>query len=460
MDTMARVAASDIKPYDDKTSNVALMATLPTPGSVVATRPIPELGVTEWTLSNGVHVVVKPTDFKADEVRIVGFADSGTSLASDADYDSARFASTVVGQGGLGPFDATALRKALAGKVLSVNATIAELFEIVSGIASPEDLDTLFQMVNLELTAPRKDDGAFTAWRASQVEQAKNRRLSPETAFHEDLSVFFSKGHRRRQPTTPEVLQSVHLEKAVAFYKARFADASGFTFVIVGNVDLDCTKHLAETYLASLPAAGKKERWRDVNLRHPAGVTKTYVAQGSEPKSRVSLTFHGNETWSRDAENDLRMVEEVLRIRLREILREDMGGVYGVSVSGGVTRRPKQEYTFTVSFGCAPDNIAKLEKAVMDEIKALQNAGVGDDYIAKVKELRRRAHETRLKENGYWVSELESAYMFGDDPKVILDFDTMVDRVSSARVRAAAKKYLGAQYTLGELRPASTPAAP
>jgi zinc protease len=137
-----------------------------------------------------------------------------------------------------------------------------------------------------------------------------------------------------------------------------------------------------------------------------------------------------------------------------------MGGVYGVNAGGGIARRPKQQYTFTVGFGCAPDNIDKLEKAVWDEIDAIKAHGIGDDYIAKVKELRRRAHETNLKDNGYWMRELERSYEYGDDPKQILDFDALVEKVSSARVQAAAKKYLpSTQYVLGELRPA-TPATP
>jgi zinc protease len=454
--TMKDVAARDIKPYEAAAPSAPLMATQPAPGPVVSARTIAELGVTEWTLKNGVHVVVKPTDFKNDEVRMTAFAPGGTSLAPDADYDSAKFSSTVVAQGGIGPFDATALRKALAGKVVSVFAYIGELEQGVSGSGSPSDLDAMFQLIYLSFTAPRKDESAFEAWRAREVESARNRRLSPETSFYEDLSLFSTQNHRRRQPTTPESLAKVDLDKAVAFYKDRFADASGFTFVFVGNLDLDRTKTLAETYLGSLPATNRKETWKDVNVTRPRGVAKKAIAKGSEPKARVVLTFHGKETWSRDTDNDMRMIGEVLRIRLREILREDMGGVYGVSASGGVTRRPKQEFTFSVSFSCAPENIDKLEKAVFDEIKAIQANGIGADYIAKVKELRRRAHETSLRDNGYWLRELGGAYTFGDDPKVMLDFDAMVDKVTSDGVKRAAKKYLAStQYILGELRPAA-----
>ncbi len=217
---------------------------------------------------------------------------------------------------------------------------------------------------------------------------------------------------------------------------------------------MDRTKKLVETYIGSLPSSNKKETWKDINVVRPRGVAKKQIAKGTEPKSSVSLTFHGNETWSRDTDNDMRMLGEVLRIRLREVLREDMGGVYGVSASGAIARRPKQQFTFGVSFGCAPENIDKLEKAVFDEIAAIQKNGIGADYIAKVKELRKRAHETNLKENSWWIRELERSYLYGDDPKLVVDFDPMVDKVTSDRVRAAAKKYLAStQYTLGELRP-------
>jgi len=457
-DATRTVAARDIKAYDDAVSNVPLMAAAPAPGPVVATREIPEIGVTEWTLKNGARVVLKPTTFKNDEVRMTAFAPGGSSLASDADYDSARFAGAIVGQGGVGAFDAVSLRKALAGKVVSVSASIDEVEDTVSASASPADLESMFQLVHLTFTAPHRDDSAFAAWKASQIEAVRNRRLSPEARFSDDFIVFATMNHARRRPLTPDTFAHVDYDKALAFYKQRFADASGFTFVLVGNLDLARTKRFVETYLGSLPAAGHKETWHDVNVNRPHGVAKKSFAFGHEPKARVSLVFHGNETWSRDTDNDMRMLGEVLRIRLREILREDMGGVYGVSASGFIQRRPKHVRLFTIAFGCAPENVAKLEKATFDEIAAIQKNGNGQEYIDKLKALRRRAHEVDLKENSFWLHELASAYTYGDDPKLIVDFDPMVNKVTSDRVRAAARKYLASsQYLLGELRPETTP---
>lgn len=452
------VMAREIKAYDDGGPSVALMATTPAPGPVVTTRAIAEIGVTEWTLKNGVRVVFKPTEFKSDEVRLAGFAPGGTSLASDADYDSAKFADAVVREGGLGTFDATALRKALAGKVAFASAGIDELESSVFAGGSPSDLEAMFQMVHMRFTAPRRDDSAIAAWKEPEIERARNRRLSPEGTFAEDLQIFTTQNHKRRQPTTPEMIQKIDVDKAFAFYKARFADAANFTFVLVGKLDADRAKALVETYLGSLPATRTKETWRDPNVQRPRGVAKKAVAKGSEPKARVSLTFHGTETWTRDSDNDMRMLGEVLRMRFREILREDMGGVYGVSAGGNIARRPKKEFAFNVGFGCSPENVDKLEKAVFDEIKAIQTNGIGPDYLAKTKALRRRDHETSLRDNGFWLSELSRSYRYGDDPKLILELDPLVEKISSDRVRAAAKKYLtSAQYVLGELRPAATP---
>ncbi|HMR80733.1 MAG TPA: insulinase family protein, partial [Polyangiaceae bacterium] len=228
----------------------------------------------------------------------------------------------------------------------------------------------------------------------------------------------------------------------------------------VGNIDLERLKVLSAQYLGSLPTKKKKEKWRDVGVYMPRGVKTKVVQQGSEPKARVAITFHGTEKWTRDTENDVRMLDEVLSFRLRQVLREDMGGVYGVQVNGGISRRPRQEYRFSVSFGCAPDSVDKLKQAVFDEIKAIQKDGVKQDYLDKAKQARLQAHQVNLKSNGFWLRELERAFIYGDDPKQILDITPMVDKISSDRVRAAANKYLNSkQYVLGVLKPEQSAAA-
>ena len=444
----------EVVAYQDQPTR-PLMATPPKPGSITGEQTIAELGVHEWTLSNGVRVVFKPTDFKNDEIRLEAFSAGGHSLVPDAAYDSARFAARIVGGGGVGDLDAAALRKALAGKVAQVSAHIWELEEGLSGSASPQDLETFMQLIYLRFTAPRKDANAFAAWRSRQLEWVRNRRLDPEWAFFDDMEVFFSAGHLRRQPTTAESVARVKLDEAFEIYRDRFGDAGDFTFVFVGNIDVARFRPLVERYLASLPSTGRVETWKDVGVRPPAGIARKVVHRGSEPKSFVYLKFHGAEKWSPDAANDMLMLEEVLSIRLREVLREDMGGVYGSWESGWIARHPVERRGFTVFFGCSPDNAGKLEQAVFAEARALAKNGIGAGYIEKVTNARLRSREVDLKDNEFWSRELRTAYRFGDDPRrIISEFQPMVDKISSDRIRAAARRYLDpSEYALGVLRP-------
>ena len=458
--TNKTVEARTIAPYDDAGAGMAIMDKAPAPGQITKTKKIDDIGVTELTLKNGVKVAIKPTTFANDEVRIAGFSNGGTSLVKDADYDTARFADNVVSLGGLGNLDQTKLRKALAGKFAVVNSSINELTEGVNANGSPQDLETIFQLIYLTFTAPRKDEQAFQAWKTRELEVVKNRRLSPETTFAEDMTVFETNNHLRRRPTTVEMINKVNLDKAMEIYKDRFGDAGDFTFVIVGNVDVERLKPLVETYLGSLPSKGRKENWKDIKVTWPDGAQNKTVVKGSEPKSSVVMAFHGTEKWTRDNDNEMKMLGEVLGMRLREVLREDMSGVYGVGAFGSIARRPRPDYSFNVRFGCAPENVDKLEKAVFDEAKALQEKGIGDDYINKVKALRTRQYETQQKENSWWLREIERVYTYGDDPKTILDHQTMTDKVSSANVKDAAKKYLNTKsIVIGVLKPENAPAS-
>ena len=262
-------------------------------------------------------------------------------------------------------------------------------------------------------------------------------------------------GPGRLLPVFEEV-DKVDLDDALAFYQDRFGDASDFTFVVVGNVDPDQLRPLVETYLASLPAKGRKEKEKDVGVRRVGGVVKKGWNLNSEPKATVSIAFHGNETWSRDKERDMFVLSEVVSMRLREVLREDMGGVYGVGAGGFLTRRPRQERTFSIRFGCAPEAADKLIQAAFDELAVIGKTGIGDDYLAKVKEQWLRDRETQMKSNGFWVRWLSSTARFGDDPLLVLDPSKMVGRMTSANVKAAAKRYLSTkQYYQALLLPAA-----
>jgi zinc protease len=445
-----------IEPWEDKASAAALMAQPPAAGKIVKETKIEAINVTEWKLSNGVRVIVKPTDYQADEVGLFASAPGGLAMASDKDYNDARFADDLAAIGGVGELDVDELRKLLAGKRASAAAAIDQTSEVIRASASARDLETMFQLVHLRMTAPRKDDRAIAVWRTNTIEQLTNLERVPEAKFRLQWTDALYNHHLRHRAAEPADVDRLDPDKALAFYRSRFGDASQFTFVIAGAFDLAQLRPLVETYLASLPAKGRKDKETDLGIREVGGVVQREWNFGKEPKAQVQLQFHGDETWSRDKEHDLVLLGQVLQIRLREVLREDKGGVYGVGVSGQILRSPHQERTFRISFGCDPARVDELVKATFDEIAQIQRAGVGDEYLDKVRETYLRERETHLRTNQFWIGWLSSAYRFGDDPRLALDPSRTLSRITSAHMKDAAKRYLDAkQYFEAVLLPAN-----
>lgn len=451
------VGKADITPYEDAGTTGTLMATAPKPGTITKREKIEEIGAQVWTLSNGARVLVKPTDFKNDQVLFQAFSPGGDSLASKADYWSASAATGVVAQAGVGEHDGTAVDKLLAGKTVRVSPWIGELEEGFNGFAAPGDLETLMQLVHLRFTAPRRDPKAFEAWKSSMNAFVKNRDLSPQQVFRDEMRKVAAKDHPRRRPMTTETLDKVDLDKAFEFYTDRFADAGDFTFLFVGNVDTAKLETLATTYLASLPTTGRKERWKDVKVKLPKGKKEVRVSKGQDPKSTVSLVFHGDAKWTQESEDDLDALAEVLEIRLREVLREEMSGVYGAYSFGRWSRRPKGRYAYRIGFGCAPENAEKLKKAVFDEIAKIKADGVPEEYLAKVREQRRRKLETDMESNRFWIRRIEYHLRYGSDPAKLVDLEKKsMERIESKNIQNAAKRFLGKSFIDGVLMPAGS----
>ncbi len=436
------VAKQKLEPWVDKAPATALMATLPKPGKITKETKNEKLGTVEWTLSNGARVIVKPTDFDADAVLLSGISPGGLATASDALYPHARWADTIAGLGGVADFDSEDLGKILVGKQASAFTSINEATESVSGRASVRDLETMFQLLHLRITAPRKDDDMIATWRANTTENLVNREKSPDYQFGTQSSEVLWKNHLRRRSPKPADIAKIDPDKALAFFKDRFGDVTDFTFTIVGTVELEKLKPLVETYLASLPGKGRKEKEKDVGIRRIGGVVKKSWSLGQEPKARVSIMFHGAEPWTRDKDRDMYVLSRVLSVRLREVMREDMGGVYGVGAGGGISRSPRQERTFTISFGADPNRVDELIKAANAEVAKILKDGVPEDYLDKVRKGYEREREIQLKSNGFWLGWLESTARYKEDPNIILDAQPMLKRMTAANVKASIKKYL------------------
>ena len=438
----AQVAGKQIAAYADTLGQAPLVPVAPKPTAVVSEKTIPEIGVTEWTLANGVRVVLKPTDFKDDEVLMQAVSPGGTSLAPDDRYMSAALASSIVGVSGAGTFSAVDLQKVLAGKAVRVGPSIDDTEEGLRGSASPKDIETLFQLAYLYVTAPRLDSAAFGSLRQRLLAFVANRGASPEANFQDTLQVTLAQGNPRERPLTPAVVQEVDLGSAMAFYRDRFADASDFTFYFVGNIDLAAMRPLVEEYLGGLPSIRRHETWRDLNIPPPTGIVRKVVHKGVEPKARTQLVFTGPFQDSREARYALRALADALGIRLREILREDLGGVYGVAVSASSSIAPDTTYSVSIGFGADPARVDELVDSTFTALRAFQSAGPSDSIVHKVMETQLRTRETSLKQNAYWLGQLVAAQQWGVDPRGILTYGQLIDGLTAASIRDAARRYL------------------
>ncbi|MCW5806043.1 MAG: insulinase family protein [Deltaproteobacteria bacterium] len=437
------VGRSTIAAWEDAPAPAKLMDPPAWPGAVEKETKLGALGAVEWTLGNGMRVIVKPTDFEKDAVTIAGSSPGGLAMATDKEYADARFADEIAEAGGAGELDADALGKALAGKRVAVSASIDDVTESIHASGSARDLETMLQLVYLRMSAPRRDEKAFAVWKTNRTEALANAQRTPDVEFAKQVTDALWQGHaRKKQPEAADVAK-VDLDRALAFYRGRFADAADFTFVIVGAVDLDKLKPLVGAYLGSLPAPKKPEKERDAGARRVPGVVKKSWKLGQDQdKARVQLLFHDDEAWTRDRERDMFILGHVLSIRLREVLREDLSGVYGVGAGGGIARSPRQERTFTIQFGCAPGAVDKLVAAALAEIATIAKSGIGPDYLEKVKQSFVRERETGMRTNAYWSDWLLRAARYGDDPALVLDPAPVIARMTSDHVKAAAARYL------------------
>lgn len=440
--TFASVRNRSITPYTDDIAAAELVSNLPPAGRVVSERRIEAAGVTEWKLSNGVRVLLKPTDYQADEIVMNAYSAGGSSLVTDRDFLSASFATTLAAQSGFGAFSATQLQKALAGKVASVSPFIDDRVEGLTGSASPRDLETMLQLTYLMMTAARRDSAVYASLKTRFAAILENQSRDPESAFRDTLQVTLSQHHFRARPITVPLLDEIDMERSLAIYRERFANAGDFTFVFVGNFTTGQIRPLIERYLGALPGTAAREQAKDDGQRPPAGVIEKTVRRGVEPKSMTQIVFTGPLEYTLPNRLGLSLMTEVLDIRLRDVLREDSAGTYGVSIGASTAREPAPQYSVTIAFGADPQRLEALTRSVFEQIEKFKREGPTADELAKVKETQRREWETNLKRNGYWASQIGARDRMGEPIADILTFPNRLNTATPAMLQDAARKYL------------------
>ncbi|MGV3593772.1 MAG: insulinase family protein, partial [Sediminibacterium sp.] len=427
--------------YVDKVTKGALLPVEPTAGKVVSEKKYPSIETTEWILSNGAKVILKPTQFKNDDVQFSAISWGGSSLYDDKDYVNAANASVIASIGGIGDFDIQALQKELAGKNCFVSTSVANYMQGLNGNSTTKDLETAFQWLHGYFVAPRKDANMFEVIKQQMKVQLANKDKDPASVFADSVNYIMGNYHPRRKPFSMETMQQLALDRAFEIYKERFSNAGQFTFTFVGNFELENIKTLVEKYIASLPSTNQKEQWRDVGIRYPKGVVSKVIRKGKEPKASVRLAFTGEVSEISDLDEvQVGQLTKALAIKLREVLREDAGGVYGVGVGGGFNREPVNSYGITIQFGCAPENVDKLIALVMEEIKNTKANGVPAVNIEKVVAEQTRSLENDIKENSFWRFRLEQNFFRGTDPTQILQAADKIKLITVDKTKELANK--------------------
>jgi zinc protease len=455
-----KASSRPLEPYKEKVSTTPLIAKLPTPAKVVHDSVLSAVGVREWRLANGVRVLLKPTEFNADQLFVRGYSPGGNSLAPDSDYVSTRLATEVLAIGGLGDYDRVELQKKLAGTRVSVGVSIDQLNEGLEASGSPKDAETMFQLLYLQFTAPRLDSTALAAFEAAARTNLANRAASPAAAYQDSMRAVLSQHNPLARPITVAMIDSIDAARSLAFVHDRFADASDFTFVIVGAFTPDSIKPLVERYLGGLPSIGRKEKGRDLGIRPPTGVVRKMVYAGTEPKSETRLFFNGPAEFSPETDYLLGSLSDLLELRLTQKLREQLGGTYGVNVGASLSREPAGNYQLAIAFGSAPERVGELTKAVFDVIESVKKDGPTAAELHEVTETQRRSRETGLLQNQFWLSAISSYDQNDWKLNGLLSLDDAIKGLTPAKIKRAATKYFDAknyvQVTLSPTTAAKT----
>ncbi|MBE0651974.1 MAG: insulinase family protein [Bacteroidales bacterium] len=443
-----------LKPYVDKVNTAPLIDHEITPGKIVSMQNVGGL-YQKWVLSNGIEVFLKKTDFKNDQILYKAYSLGGSSLLPDDQMMTSRILSDVIEESGLGQFSNVELDKKLSGKVLSLSPYIHTLSQGFTGNASPKDLETLFKLQYLYFTQPRKDRSIFEKVIEDQKTQVKHLGDSPRMVFYDSV-------YRVATLRSPRViiipkidqLNSIWQSEIYRIYRTQFQNSAGYKVFLVGNIDTANLKPLVEKYLASLPVTEPPLKWKDVSLGFPGGKTNVVVHKGSEPQSMVMMMMKGKYEYNFDNNLLMDALTQALDIELREVVREQESGTYGIYISPSTELYPEQKYSLTLGFGCAPDNVDHLVKSVFNVFEKFQKEGPDALTLKKVKETFIRTRQSDVRENSFWMNQIVNSQFEGTPIKTQSEYDAAVNSITIARVKKAAKKYLTMDhYVLGVLKP-------
>jgi zinc protease len=442
----AVIAATNkpVKPYEEKALASSLLDEEPETGKITAETKNEKLGTTEFTLGNGITITVKPTQLQNDEILLDAWRWGGFHRFDLADKDNAQYAASIVSEMGVKDMSPTDLQKFLAGKTVEGFPYINNHEEGFQGSSSVKDFETFLQLLHLYFTRPRKDETLFKSFVSKNKTMLLFVKQNPQLWYSDTLTKILYNNHPWASSgmPKPEELDKLNLDKIFSIYGQIFGNAWGMHFTFVGNIDVEKAKPLFEKYIGSLPAAATEIKYKDNGVRLVKGITEVNLKRGKEKQSMINIFFEGETEYSREERLHLAALLEVLNIKIIEKLREDMSGIYGGGIRGGIEKRPYVHYSISARVPCGPENVEKLSTAFLDLVKEVQEKGPGQKELDKVKETWKKQYHVNLQSNDWWLTALSSAWINQDNPEDELSYEQKVDAITAEDVQKAAKKYL------------------
>ncbi|AVM51754.1 zinc protease [Bacteroides zoogleoformans] len=434
----------DVTAYVDQVSDEPLMKEAPKGGKIVSEKQNAIYGTTELTLSNGVKVYIKKTDFKADEIRMKAYSAGGNSLfeTKDALNFNQHVMNGVISAGGIGNFSKVNLTKMLAGKKVSVNAGVSSTQEYVSGNCSPKDFETMMQLTYLNFTAPRKDEDAFSSFKSRLKAQLESAEANPLSSVTDTLRKVMYNNHPRSISLKPDMVDKIDYDRIIELYKERFADASDFKFYFVGNIDLEKAKPLIAQYLGSLPAThAGQESVRDNQMDiQPGNIVNEYAKEQQTPMATVIMVYNGKCEYTLKNSILMSFLTQALDLVYTEEVREKEGGTYGVNTYGSLTKAPKEEMILQIVYQTDPSKKDHLNGIIDEQMKKMAEEGPTAEHLQKIKEYMLKKYKDHQKENSYWLGNLDEYFSTGIDNTK--DYEATINAVTAQDIRQFAADIL------------------
>ena len=425
-----------VEAYVDNVSDEPLVSDIPATGKIVK-EETGMYGSTKLTLNNGVQVYIKKTDFKEDEIRMRAVSPGGTTQFDDKDKLEMEVLDDLGSIGGLGNFSQTELTKQLAGKKVTLSASVTSQRETLGGNSSPKDFETMLQLVYLRFQQPRMDADAFESYKTRMKAQLENAKANPLSTINDTISIAMFGHHPRIVMMQPEMVDQINYQRGLDMFADRFADASDFTFFFVGNIDVDAMKPLIAQYLGALPDKQRKEAAIDRKLDILPGTrVKEYAKEMQTPMATTIMVYSGKESYNLRNNVLMDFLTQALDMVFTDEVREKEGGTYGVNSYGSLNKYPHEEAMMQIVYQTDPTKKEKLNTLIDELVKKMAAEGPSSEQMQKVRDYMVKQYNDNQKENSYWISSLDEYYYTGIDFNA--DYLTIVNSVTAADVKAFA----------------------